>query len=67
MYRQLAKETKKKFIVFYGASGHGRGLVDGMSSFGVKTPQEIVISDFYWDKACELVQLFHDIGLSSDT
>lgn len=69
MYRDLAKKTGKTFIVLYGASGHGRGLVDGMSSFGVKTPlrKEIITNDFYWNNACELVQLFNDIGMSSET
>ena len=41
--------------------------MDGMSSFGVKTPlrKEIIASDFYWSKACELVGLFHSKGFHS--
>lgn len=69
MYQSLAKEYKKTFIVCYGASGHGRGLVDGMSSFGVKNPlrQHIITEDFYWSTASQLVEFFHDKGFASQT
>ena len=29
---------QKKIVSFYGTSGHGQGLVDAMSCFGVKAP-----------------------------
>ena len=31
-------------IAYYGASGHGKGLVDAMSGFGVKEPLEKQLS-----------------------
>lgn len=37
-WKELSKETKKTVIVYYGVSGHGRGLLDSMGSFGVKEP-----------------------------
>ena len=38
------------FLVYYGVSGHGKGLVDAMSGFGVKTPMRmaIVTQDFFF-------------------
>ena len=36
MYTELAQQLNKTFILYYGAAGHRRGLVDGMSSWGVK-------------------------------
>ena len=37
MYTELAKGLKIKIIIYFGAAGHCRGLVDGMSSWGLKT------------------------------
>ena len=37
-YHNFSKEKNKTIIVYYGAAGHGKGLVDAMSAFGVKTP-----------------------------
>ena len=37
-WRDLAVTTKKIIITYFGVPGHGKGLVDAMSSFGVKTP-----------------------------
>ena len=38
-----------EFFIYYGVSGHGKGIVDAMSSFGVKEPlrKEIVQKDFW--------------------
>ena len=56
-YSQLSKELNKPVIVYYGINGHGRGLVDRMSSFGVKSPlrRAIVTDDCYYESADELV------------
>ena len=43
-------------ICFYGASSHGRELVDSMSLFGIKA---IVTEDFYWSTSEEIVQSFN--------
>ena len=37
MVRQLAISFKKTIVWSYGVNGHGKGMVDGMSSF-VKQP-----------------------------
>ena len=37
-WRALAKKYSKTILLYYGISGHGKGLVDSMSSFGVKGP-----------------------------
>ena len=37
-WSSLAKKLNKTIIVYYGVSGHGKGLVDAMSGFGVKGP-----------------------------
>ena len=44
----LAMKTQKMVIVYYGVSGHGKGLVDAMSGFGVKGPlrREVITSNF---------------------
>ena len=49
-------KTKKKIIVYYGASGHGKGLVDAMSGFGVKGPlrKAVVTEDFFYNSAEEI-------------
>ena len=68
MYLALAKFLGKKIIVYYGAAGHGRCLVDGMSSWGVKNPLRklIIIADFWWLHASQLVKLFHDKGFQCE-
>ena len=47
-YQKLAKKYKRSVIVYYDASGHGKGLVDAMGAFGVKTPlrKEVLTCDF---------------------
>ena len=58
--RQEAMKSGKTYICYFGASGHGRCLVDTMSSFGVKGPlrKEIINFDFYYSSAAKLVALF---------
>ena len=36
--RERAMTSKKTIVCYYGSSGHGRELVDGMSSCRVKNP-----------------------------
>ena len=40
---------EKSVIVYYGASGHRKGLVDAMSGFGVKGPlrKAVLTQDFF--------------------
>ena len=70
-YKELAMDTGVLVIAYYGASGHGKGLVDAMSGFGVKGPiRKAVITEdfhyefFHYECACDIVlllkNLFHD-------
>ena len=55
-YSKLAKEIRIPIILYYGVNGHGRGLIDAMSGFGVESPlrKKIVTEDFCFEKAAEL-------------
>ena len=55
-YSNLSKELNKTIILYYGVNGHGRGLVDAMSGFGVKAPlrRKIVTDDYYFKNAKDL-------------
>ena len=55
-YQKLAKEKDKTIIVYYGVSGHGKGLVDAMSAFGVKTPlrRAVVTENLHYNSADDL-------------
>ena len=52
-WRLLAMSHNKTILVYYGVSGHGKGLVDAMSSFGVKHPlrKAIIQKDFFFHSA----------------
>ena len=46
-WKDLPQENNKTLIVYYVASWHGKGLVDSMSSFGVKAPiRESIVTEF---------------------
>ena len=53
MWQLLATIIGKIIITYYGASGHGKGLVDAMSGFGVKGPlkKAVINNDFSYRKA----------------
>lgn len=55
-WRKLATEISKKILLYYGVSGHGKGLVDSMSAFRVKTPlrNAVLMNDFCFNSAEEL-------------
>ena len=46
-------EYKKTFVYQYGVTGNGKGLVDAMSEFAIKTPlrKAIVTKDVFYDLA----------------
>ena len=54
--KQLAMSRQIDIIWFYGEPGHGRGLVDAMSSFGVKSPlaKMIIDEDKWFDTVNEM-------------
>ena len=49
--RALAKKYNKTIILYYGVSGHSKGLVDSMTSFGVKGPlqKSIITENFFFN------------------
>ena len=49
-------------MAYYGVPGHGRGLVDAMSGFGLKDPlrRAIITDDFFFNNAKELHQLLEE-------
>ena len=55
-YHNLAKKLGKTIIVYYGVCGHGKGLVDAMSAFGVKSPlrRAVVTENFKYNSADEI-------------
>ena len=59
LYRNLAMSTKK---TYYGVKGHGKGLVDAMSGFGLKTPlrKAIVTENMFYDTALKIYNYFHN-------
>ena len=59
-YLKLAKEIGKPILLYFGVNGHGRGLVDAMSGFGLKTPLRaaIVTDDFYFLNDEDLLNSF---------
>ena len=65
-YNQLTSETGIPIICYFGVSGHGKGLVDAMSGFGVKGPlrKAVVTEDLHYDSAQDIVsyllELFKD-------
>ena len=55
--KMLAQKYQIVFAWFYGEAGHGRGLVDAMSSFGCKQQlkYEIVANDGWFPGAIQMV------------
>ena len=56
--RELAMKHKIDIFWFYGAPGHGRGLIDAMSSFGCKSQlrHAIVSKDKWFPNALSMVE-----------
>ena len=53
---ELAKKYSIDIFWFYGTPGHGRGLIDAMSSFGCKAPikKAIITEDAFFNNAEEM-------------
>ena len=64
----LAVLLRKIFIVYYGIAGHGKGLVDAMSGFGVKTPlrKAVVTNDFHFKTSKVLQEFLQNLHTNSD-
>ena len=55
-YLKLAKKYNRKLIKYYGPAGHGKGLVDAMMAFGVKTPllKAVITHNFRYNSSQDL-------------
>ena len=55
--KQFAYKYNIEVWWFYGEPGHGRGVVDGMSSFGCKVPlrDAVITNDMWFSDAKEMV------------
>ena len=58
-YQKLSQKFNRKVIVYYGAAGHGKGLVDAMGAFGVKSPlrKAVWMHGFKYNCAQDICQL----------
>ena len=67
--KELAKLYKIDIVWFYGEPGHGRGLVDAMSSFECKQQlrEEIVKYDNFFNTAEEMVKFLNDYFRNDNT
>ena len=56
-YQKLAHDFGLRIIRRYGASGHGKGAIDGMSSFGVENilKHDIIIQDIFFNDSETIV------------
>ena len=56
LYQDLANEFNVRIIRLYGAAGHGKGLIDAMSNFGVKSilRRNIVTHDVWFANSDEI-------------
>ena len=63
-YQQLANKYNSIIIRVYGAAGHGRGLIDAMSSFGVKgiLRRSIIGKDIFFADSNEIKEYLESIG-----
>ena len=62
-YIKMAKKYDRNVIVYYGASGHGKGLVDAMSAFGVKRPllKAVLTQNFKYNSAKDILDLLSSL------
>ena len=59
-WQSLAKHLGKKCLMYYGVSGHGKGLVDNMSAFEVKNflRKAVLTDNFSYNKASDIYNYF---------
>ena len=52
----MAKRINRPVLLYYGPAGHGKGLVDAMSAFGVKGPllRKVLTEDFTYNCADDI-------------
>ena len=61
LLQKQANEFNVRIIRTYGATGHGKGTIDAMSSFGVKNilRRDIVTHDIFFDTSEQIVDYLH--------
>ena len=61
LLQNLANEFNLKIIRTCGAAGHEKGIIDAMSSFGVKNAlrRDIVTQNVFCDSGKEIVEYLH--------
>ena len=54
--------------MYYGVSGHGKGLVDAMSAFGAKGPlrRAVICNDFQYSSADEITNMLAKLFKSDE-
>ena len=59
----LAKKLSTKVIIYYDVSGHGKGLVDAMSAFDVKSPlsRAVLTKNLHYNSAEDIHQYLSDL------
>ena len=57
-WNNLAKKLNTQVIIYYGITGHGKGLVDAMSAFGVKSPlsRAVITKNLHYNSAEDIHQ-----------
>ena len=62
IFHQLAMKRKKMFVYYYCVKGHGKGLVDAVSGFRLKTPSRraIVTEDAFCDSAQKVYEFISE-------
>ena len=55
----LSKKWNRNVIKYYGPSGHGKGLVDAMSAFGVKSPllKAVLANNFRYNSSEDICMM----------
>ena len=59
-YQGIARNNNKTVITYYGVEGHGKGLVDAMSNFGVKKHlrKATVTENFSFNSSAQIQEYF---------
>lgn len=67
--KDLAVKIGFPIIWYYGVSGHGKGLVDAISGFGVKGPlrKAVVTEDFHYDHANDILNYLNSFFSQDST
>ena len=67
--KELARKYSITVAWFYGEPGHGKGLVDAMSSFGCKQPlrHSVISEDVWYLTAFDIINFLKSYFQSDDS